>query len=109
LIPLLFIYSRALLSLLKVETIGDAYLVASGLPTRNENRHAAEIATFSLQILEFVEGYKIPEHTHTKLQIRVGIHTGLSAESLTPRCSVTTYRQQYKHADLNVIGPIVEV
>ena len=64
---------------MQVETIGDAYLVASGLPTRNENRHAAEIATFSLQILAFVEGYKIPEHEEeTKLQIRVGIHTGLS-------------------------------
>jgi len=61
-----------------VETIGDAYLVASGVPTRNGNRHAPEIANFSLQILEFVEHYKIPGFPNTQLQIRVGIHTGLS-------------------------------
>ena len=65
-------------SVLKVETIGDAYLVASGLPTRNGNRHAPEIATFSLQILEFVELYKIPGYPERQLRIRVGIHTGLS-------------------------------
>ena len=61
-----------------METIGDAYLVASGVPTRNGNRHAPEIANFSLQILEFVEHYKIPGFPNTQLQIRVGIHTGLS-------------------------------
>jgi len=65
------------LSLLKVETIGDAYLVASGLPTRNGDRHAPEIATFSLQILKFVEHYKIPGYPETQLRIRVGIHTGV--------------------------------
>jgi len=64
------------LSILKVETIGDAYLVASGLPTRNGDRHAAEIASFSLDILENVERYKIPEYEETILKIRVGIHTG---------------------------------
>jgi len=61
----------------KVETIGDAYLVASGLPTRNGDRHALEIANFSLQILRFVEGYKIPGYPDIQIRIRVGIHTGL--------------------------------
>jgi len=65
------------LSIPQVETIGDAYLVASGLPTRNGDRHAFEIASFSLQILEFVELYEIPEYPQTQLRIRVGIHTGL--------------------------------
>ena len=63
-----------------METIGDAYLVASGLPTRNGNRHATEIANFSLQILEFVERYEIPGYPSTGLRIRVGMHTGLSDE-----------------------------
>jgi len=60
-----------------VETIGDAYLVASGVPTRNGNLHASEIATFSLEILEFVDRYKIHGLPNIKLKIRVGIHTGL--------------------------------
>ena len=64
------------LSILKVETIGDAYLVASGLPTRNGDRHAFEIASFSLEILEFVKLYKIPEYPETQLRMRVGMHTG---------------------------------
>ncbi|NWU24250.1 GUC2D cyclase, partial [Dyaphorophyia castanea] len=43
----------------KVETIGDAYMVASGLPKRNGNRHAGEIANMSLDILSSVGTFKM--------------------------------------------------
>ncbi|EUB53995.1 Guanylate cyclase 32E [Echinococcus granulosus] len=34
-----------------VETIGDAYMVASGLPLQNGRRHAGEVATVALDLL----------------------------------------------------------
>jgi hypothetical protein len=34
-----------------VETIGDAYMVVSGLPVRNDIEHAGEVASMSLQVL----------------------------------------------------------
>ena len=34
----------------QVETIGDAYMVVSGLPVRNDIQHAGEIASLALQV-----------------------------------------------------------
>lgn len=59
----------------KVETIGDAYMVVSGLPQRHEN-HAREIARMSLALLENVEYFKIPHLPEKKLELRIGLHTG---------------------------------
>ncbi|XP_077996445.1 atrial natriuretic peptide receptor 1-like [Glandiceps talaboti] len=60
----------------KVETIGDAYMVVSGLPQRNGNRHAAEIANCALDLLSTVTHFKIRHRPKDKLQLRIGIHTG---------------------------------
>ncbi|XP_023931697.1 atrial natriuretic peptide receptor 2-like [Lingula anatina] len=60
----------------KVETIGDAYMVVSGLPHRNGHQHAGEIATMSLDILSSLSGFKIKHRPGKQLQVRIGIHTG---------------------------------
>ncbi|XP_054457935.1 retinal guanylyl cyclase 2 [Anoplopoma fimbria] len=60
----------------KVETIGDAYMVASGVPVPNDNRHAAEIANMSLDILSAVGSFKMRHMPDVPVRIRIGLHTG---------------------------------
>ncbi|XP_036408707.1 heat-stable enterotoxin receptor [Megalops cyprinoides] len=60
----------------KVETIGDAYMVASGLPKRNGNRHAVDIARMALDILAFVGTFQLRHLPGLPLWIRIGVHSG---------------------------------
>lgn len=60
----------------KVETIGDAYMVVSGLPIRNGNIHAGEIASMSLHLLEAIREFKIRHRPNDTLKLRIGIHSG---------------------------------
>nr|XP_033467089.1 retinal guanylyl cyclase 1 [Epinephelus lanceolatus]XP_033467099.1 retinal guanylyl cyclase 1 [Epinephelus lanceolatus] len=60
----------------KVETIGDAYMVASGVPSRNGNRHAAEMANMSLDILHCIGTFKMRHMPELKVRIRIGLHSG---------------------------------
>lgn len=61
-------------NLYKVETIGDAYMCCSGLPTPDEN-HAQNIANFALAVAECVQLVQSPADG-TPIQLRIGIHTG---------------------------------
>ncbi|XP_023931943.1 uncharacterized protein LOC106164476 [Lingula anatina] len=60
----------------KVETIGDAYMVASGVPERNEGRHSSEIATMALDLLDVISQLEIPHMPEQTFRVRIGIHTG---------------------------------
>ncbi|XP_022087157.1 atrial natriuretic peptide receptor 1-like isoform X6 [Acanthaster planci] len=60
----------------KVETIGDAYMVASGLPVRNGDFHAREVARMSLALLSAIKTFKIRHKPDRTLMLRIGLHSG---------------------------------
>jgi len=64
----------------KVETIGDAYMVASGLPTIYE-RHAQEMSLLALELLDSVKDHVIQHLPEQRTQLRIGLHTGRRCSS----------------------------
>ncbi|CAH8545840.1 unnamed protein product [Schistosoma mattheei] len=60
----------------KVETIGDAYMIASGCPSRTDY-HAPFIAEMALDMVESVQTVKDEsKEPPESLRIRVGVHSG---------------------------------
>lgn len=57
----------------KIKTIGDAYMVAGGMPDARVG-HAADVANMALEILDVAR--KLSTELHDDLTVRVGIHTG---------------------------------
>ncbi|KAL5019723.1 hypothetical protein ScPMuIL_002615 [Solemya velum] len=60
----------------KVETIGDAYMVVSGLPMRNAPEHARQIARVALSIVSKITSFRIAHQPNTVLRVRIGVHSG---------------------------------
>ncbi|XP_043194598.1 uncharacterized protein LOC122366416 [Amphibalanus amphitrite] len=60
----------------KVETIGDAYMCVSGLPKRNGDQHASEVADMSLDLLQGIKKFEVPHMKGVLVQIRIGLNTG---------------------------------
>ncbi|XP_039453267.1 soluble guanylate cyclase 88E-like isoform X2 [Culex pipiens pallens] len=58
----------------KVETIGDAYMVVSGAPEKEQN-HAEKVCDMALDMIEAITDLKDPS-TGSHLRIRVGVHSG---------------------------------
>ncbi|GMR50984.1 hypothetical protein PMAYCL1PPCAC_21179 [Pristionchus mayeri] len=59
----------------KVETIGDAYMVVSGLPERRDD-HASQIAQMSIALLHKVKTFVIRHRPNDQLKLRIGMHSG---------------------------------
>uniref|UniRef100_A0AC35UGM0 Guanylate cyclase n=1 Tax=Rhabditophanes sp. KR3021 TaxID=114890 RepID=A0AC35UGM0_9BILA len=61
----------------KIETIGDAYVVAAGIPILSQINHIKCIANMTLQMRDFLDIYRVPG-SQEKLRCRFGFHTGSS-------------------------------
>lgn len=59
-------------------------MVASGVPNRNGNQHAAEVANMSLDILHSIAAFKIKHMPEIKVKIRIGLHSGVVEPSAIP-------------------------
>jgi adenylate cyclase len=57
----------------KIRTIGDSYMVASGVPTPRDD-HAQAMARFALELIDQLE--EMPARHHQRLSFRVGINSG---------------------------------
>ncbi|KAL3114808.1 hypothetical protein niasHT_014622 [Heterodera trifolii] len=60
----------------KVETIGDGYLVCSGIPKRNGEQHAKEIAELSFAFLRTVCSFRVDHLPSERVNLRIGFHSG---------------------------------
>ena len=66
----------------KVETIGDAYMVVSGLPIPDNGlEHVGQIASMSLHLLAEIQRFRIRHRPNETLKLRIGMHSGLHVSS----------------------------
>lgn len=63
----------------KVETIGDAYMVVSGIPQENGVRHLMHLSDVALEMMTFLHEFEIPHKKTQRIRIRLGLHTGAVA------------------------------
>ena len=62
----------------EVEAIATTghYMVSSGVPKRNGDKHATEIAKMALELMEGVRKFRLPYKSELTLEVKAGISTG---------------------------------
>ncbi|KAL3097057.1 hypothetical protein niasHS_002773 [Heterodera schachtii] len=60
----------------KVETIGDAYMIVSGVPRENGNSHVQHIGDIALKMRSFVTNFKVTHRPDDIMMVRIGFHSG---------------------------------
>lgn len=58
-----------------METIGDSYMVSSGVPVSNSN-HATDLANMALDIIGHVTSFGVTSFGGGRLQVRIGLNSG---------------------------------
>ena len=76
---------------------GDVYMVASGLPDRNGNRHTIDIAELSLDLIKTMEGFRVPQLKGEPLLLRIGFSTGIESDRGTPSSLGVSIFPQTRH------------
>ncbi len=51
-------------------------MVVSGIPERNGNQHAREVALWALVVVQAMTTFEIAHKPGEKLRLRIGIHSG---------------------------------
>ncbi|CAH1787647.1 unnamed protein product [Owenia fusiformis] len=71
----------------KVETLGDAcYMVAGGVPDHNP-RHAPNVASLALELVDQVKTITDPSGINESLNLKIGMHTGPVVAGIVGRCT----------------------
>ena len=52
-------------------------MVVSGLPVRNGDNHAGEVASMALELLLAIKRFEIRHRKDDTLKLRIGIHSGM--------------------------------
>uniref|UniRef100_A0A914W8W2 Guanylate cyclase n=1 Tax=Plectus sambesii TaxID=2011161 RepID=A0A914W8W2_9BILA len=71
----------------KVETIGDAYMIVSGLPKFNGNNHVSEMSEIALKMRDFVKNFKLAHRPNEQMAVRIGFHSGSVAAGVVGRAA----------------------
>uniref|UniRef100_A0A1I7UUQ4 guanylate cyclase n=1 Tax=Caenorhabditis tropicalis TaxID=1561998 RepID=A0A1I7UUQ4_9PELO len=66
----------------KIETIGDSYMVVSGIPDENGRRHVSNIANVTLEIQDLLTKFEVPHRKDYQLDIRMGFASGQVAAAV---------------------------
>ncbi|EFX90365.1 hypothetical protein DAPPUDRAFT_39520, partial [Daphnia pulex] len=74
----------------KIGTIGDAYIVVSGIHSSHGKNSAGEIASMALEVVEKMKNSGI-EHRGKPLVVRIGVHTGQVVTGVVGSSTMPTY------------------